>query len=903
MSLFGGSVTGCQATDNIGEHNFWEHNLLRGCGLAFLLALLSWVSVTGCAGVASSSPAPGGGKGQLSISASTVPFGNVNTGSASTRTITLTNAGTASLTVSQVSVSGPGFSISGLTFPLTLATAGQSSTLTAKFAPTVAGNASGTISLLSNGSNSPTLVALTGTGMGATTAPQLTVIPTSANFAVNVGSSQSQPVTITNTGTATLSITQANVSGSGFSVSGLALPLNLPSGQSSSFKVNFAPTVAGSVTGGVSLVSNSVNSPTQIALAANGVQPTPASVTGVTISPTNPSVQTGHTVQFAATVQGTATDKSVKWTASAGSINANGLFTAPSAAATVTVTATSNADTSKQASVTVTVTAPVASGGPLPAFPGAEGGGATSVGGRGGTVCEVTNLNDSGPNSLRDCLTRSGPRTVVFRVGGYIHLLSGIYITNPYITIAGQTAPGGGITIAGDQMNTDSMIYIITHDVTVRYIRQRIGVGPGHSGGPSAGVVGFFIGNDDVYNVILDHISQSWSDNKPIILYSNYGPGVHNFTNQWSMQNEGMAAVPNSIRSGSQATCSGSGVNSADPNFVLTNEHDDDWHHNFWSNCTHRLPETGQYTMNWVNNIIYNWSYATSDMYYGPSFFDVIGNKYKAGPATSPGECYTTVYGPFCAGPARPYSFRFFAGPAPYTGNLSIYLSGNQTPEVTDPVNGDQYAAATMITCYQCNAAGPVPQSWRRSTPQPPQKFPITINPVTTLESLLFAANGVGDSQKLSDTACDGTFVPNRDAVDTRLINEYNQGIGIIPGSQVDVGGYPNLVSPGTACVSSLHDGIADNWKAKYSLSLTDPTLYQKAAVNGYTYLENYLNGTDPNVTAGINSTKSTWVASLSTPMRRALNIRLPETTKKREISLLPWPSISDTGRTGTRQP
>ena len=126
-----------------------------------------------------------------------------------------------------------------------------------------------------------------------------------------------------------------------------------------------------------------------------------------------------------------------------------------------------------------------------PAFPGAQGGGAASAGGRGGFVCEVTNLSDSGRNSFRDCLTRSGPRTVVFRVAGTIWLRSGIYIVAPYITIAGQTAPGGGIMLGGKQMNTDSMIYIETHDVVVRYIRVRVGTGSGHGGGPFAGVVGF----------------------------------------------------------------------------------------------------------------------------------------------------------------------------------------------------------------------------------------------------------------------------------------------------------------------------------------------------------------------------------------------------------------------------
>ena len=107
----------------------------------------------------------------------------------------------------------------------------------------------------------------------------------------------------------------------------------------------------------------------------------------------------------------------------------------------------------------------------IKAFPTAEGFGANALGGRGGVVIEVTNLDDSGPGSLRDAVEREGPRTIVFRVGGTIAVERSIRVRDPYITIAGQTAPGDGILIRNHRANTDAPITIETHDVVIRYLR------------------------------------------------------------------------------------------------------------------------------------------------------------------------------------------------------------------------------------------------------------------------------------------------------------------------------------------------------------------------------------------------------------------------------------------------
>ena len=293
---------------------------------------------------------------QISVVPTSASFGSVTVGTTNTQTMTLSNPGSANLNVSQATVSGSGFGLSGLTLPLTVAP-GKSAAFTVSFTPTAASSASGSLSLVSNAPTSPTTIPLSGSG--AAVSVQLTASLTSLNYGnVNLGSTSSKTVTLTNTGNSSVSISQLSVSGAGFTASGLTAPLSLTAGQSTTFSVNFAPTAAGAVSGSVSVASNATNSPTLIALTGSGVQST--SVMGVTISPTNPSVQAGQTIQFTDTIQGTTTNTSVTWAASAGSITSSGLFTAPSSAGTATVMATSNADASKQASTTVTVTDPSA---------------------------------------------------------------------------------------------------------------------------------------------------------------------------------------------------------------------------------------------------------------------------------------------------------------------------------------------------------------------------------------------------------------------------------------------------------------------------------------------------------------------------------------------------------------
>ena len=215
----------------------------------------------------------------LSFSTASLGFGNVNTGSSSTLTETLTNTGNANVQISSISESGAGFALSGVSTPITL-TPNQTTTFSVVFSPSAAGTDSGTVTVNSNATGSPTTIALSGTAAQA----GLSVSPTSYNFGSIVdGQTKSESFTISNTGTAPLTISQLSVTGSAFSASGLTLPTTIAAGGTATFSALFAPTTAGSLTGSVSITSNAPNSPNAVALSGTG---TAATVT-LSASPAN----------------------------------------------------------------------------------------------------------------------------------------------------------------------------------------------------------------------------------------------------------------------------------------------------------------------------------------------------------------------------------------------------------------------------------------------------------------------------------------------------------------------------------------------------------------------------------------------------------------------------------------
>jgi hypothetical protein len=206
--------------------------------------------------------------GALTVTPTSIAFGSIQVGSSQKQSATLTNSGGSNVTVTQATTAGVGFSVTGLTLPLTLA-AGQSASFSVAFAPQAAGSATGSVALASTAA--AVNLALSGAGVAPTT---LAATPASVNFGnVLVGVNQPQTVNLTNGSGSSVTVTQAVASGSGFSVSGLTLPVTLAAGQSTSFSVMFAPAASGSVTGNVAISSTASNSQLNLPMSGVGVTP------------------------------------------------------------------------------------------------------------------------------------------------------------------------------------------------------------------------------------------------------------------------------------------------------------------------------------------------------------------------------------------------------------------------------------------------------------------------------------------------------------------------------------------------------------------------------------------------------------------------------------------------------
>ena len=257
----------------------------------------------------------------------------------------------------------------------------------------------------------------------------------------------------------------------------------------------------------------------------------------------------------------------------------------------------------------------------MPAFPGAQGYGATTPGGRGGRILTVTNLRDNGPGSLRNAISTPGPRTIVFRVSGVIRLRSRIVIREPFVTVAGQTAPGQGVILVAAE-GGGQMIHVNTHDVILRYLRIRTGA----LGKPGAGQVNIQV-NSGAHDVMIDHCSLSWALDENLDITRNIPddadaetwPEIYNVTVQRSIMAEGLLPHSTGTRVGGEFERDGwKGV------------HHIAIHHNLYYANNSRNPMVASTGLKVVNNYVFQWGSELGATTAG-SIVDWIANYFRPG--------------------------------------------------------------------------------------------------------------------------------------------------------------------------------------------------------------------------------------------------------------------------------
>lgn len=474
-----------------------------------------------------------------------------------------------------------------------------------------------------------------------------------------------------------------------------------------------------------------------------------------------------------------------------------------------------------------------------PAFPGAEGHGRYVTGGRGGTVYHVTNLNDSGTGSLREALGKSGKRTIVFDVSGTIKLRSDIKVSKGDVTVAGQTAPGDGITLANYTINMSA------NNVIIRFIRSRRGNAVDINEGADA------IWGRQRSNIILDHCSFSWSIDEVASFYDN-----RNFTMQWCT----IAEALNNAGHGKGAHGYGGIWGGKNASF----------HHNLLIHLNNRVPrfngaryawsgyDTSKYPntiqaerVDFRNCVMYNWG--SGGCYGGPGggYINMVNNYYKAGPGTKNKTRVTQVSksdsGNGGDNPFPDYTSRYYingnyvtaagASAANYDWKGVVYDSGIPT------VNGER--CMNDPNNYYGEGAGYVKIKLDE---------PVDAGEVTT-------HNAEIAYMKVMEYA--GASL-SRDSHDERYMRETKNGTAEYTGSvtkvkgiidsQNDVGGWPTL-SSATAPLDSDKDGIPNDWETANGLNpnSNDANQYTIDPYKYYTNLEVYINSLVQDIMIGGN--------------------------------------------------
>lgn len=470
----------------------------------------------------------------------------------------------------------------------------------------------------------------------------------------------------------------------------------------------------------------------------------------------------------------------------------------------------------------------------LPAFPGAEGFGKYAMGGRGGEVYHVMNLMDAGPGSLRYALENRKrnshdeiiPRTVVFRVAGTIHLLKEIVIADPFLTIAGQTAPGGGICIIANHSFCAPAITIRSNDIIIRYLKMRYG--------PAKKVFlkkheycedcagcdkseNISIRGKSAYNIVIDHCSLSWSADNNASVWSD----PFNITFQYCIFSEGLLNSSHSHPNHSKGLLVGGGT---DKLTVYRNLFAHNSDRNPWVKANDEDFNTSVFQV--VNNVNYNWGYRAFDN----------GTDYSEHWAPKPGHTKVNIIGNY-----------FKPGPSTEKTNLEIQAGGiNVKLYVNDNIG--PFRSADSLN--QWNNVGlkyaDLDMQANSGTHAPPEKFQAE-KPFDTPElPIIFATDAYNLVLEQA-----GAIKPMRDEVDLRVTEEVRSGSGKIPDYPV----YENLpaLAKGEPYPDHDQDGMDDHWEKEYGLNSNDPNDRNlDPDKDGYTNLEEFLNESDPTLISTI---------------------------------------------------
>ena len=415
------------------------------------------------------------------------------------------------------------------------------------------------------------------------------------------------------------------------------------------------------------------------------------------------------------------------------------------------------------------------------AFPTAEGFGAGSVGGRGGKVIYVVNTNESGPGSLRDCVEAAGPRVCIFRTGGTITLREkSLVVRNPFLTIAGETAPGGGIAIRNGETQIRPSIEIWTNDVIIRHIRLR--PGPHARKACCSGGLGMY--SEAATNIMLDHISASWGSDETID-----SEDASNFTWQWGIASEPLLK-------------GGPGKDNRARNMLFTKGGNVSVHHSLFAFGKFRNPQIKMKTpgavADVVNNVFFSpvWQYVVS---FGDEWThiqaNVVGNYKIAGEKLR-----------------NDHLVHLFVESG--LGH-SIYVKDNyDEPYRTAPDQDESFVLAEEQRRFVVAAPFDVP--------------PVRASaPMVAYDDVLANA---------------GATRPERDAVDSRIVGDVKRRSGpLLKSDPREVGGWPDLAA-GTPYQDGDMDGISDEWEVKNGIDpMNTDDGQQDMDGDGWSNLEEFL--------------------------------------------------------------